>query len=99
MSEPTHPPLGMLSGKVAVITGAGQGIGRACVDVFLREGARVIAVDFSGAETRVAEQLGERVIPFHADVSQEVEIKDTVDWRAAGTPVPRRVKSSECAGC
>jgi NAD(P)-dependent dehydrogenase (short-subunit alcohol dehydrogenase family) len=65
----------MLAGKVAVITGAGQGIGRACVDVFLREGARIVAVDFSGHEENVAKDLGASVVPFHADVSKEDEIK------------------------
>jgi NAD(P)-dependent dehydrogenase (short-subunit alcohol dehydrogenase family) len=65
----------MLDGKIAVITGAGQGIGRACVDVFLREGARIVAVDFSGKQNAVAAELGERVVPFHADVSKEDEIK------------------------
>jgi NAD(P)-dependent dehydrogenase (short-subunit alcohol dehydrogenase family) len=65
----------MLSGKVAVITGAGQGIGRACVDVFLREGAKVLAVDFSGRQNRLTEELGPEVVPFHADVSKEDEIK------------------------
>lgn len=75
MSEHLHRPLGMLEGKVAVITGAGQGIGRACVDVFVREGARVLAVDFSGQQDRVAAELGAGVVPFHADVSREDEIK------------------------
>jgi len=70
-----HDSIGMLDGKVAVITGAGQGIGRACVDVFTREGARVLAVDFSGNETSVAEEVGASVVPFHADVSNESEIK------------------------
>src|SRR3954466_9000004 len=36
---------GLLSGKVAVVTGAASGIGAAVVDRFLGEGARVIAVD------------------------------------------------------
>jgi NAD(P)-dependent dehydrogenase (short-subunit alcohol dehydrogenase family) len=66
---------GILEGKVAVITGAGQGIGRACVDVFLREGARVLAVDFSGAQEKVAADCGPNVVPFHADVSKEDEIE------------------------
>lgn len=70
---------GMLDGKVAVITGAGQGIGRACVDVFLREGAKVVAVDFSGAEAQVAEQCGPGVFPCHADVSKEDEIAAMFD--------------------
>ena len=46
--------MGILEGKSAVITGAGQGIGKACVEVFVREGARVLAVDFSGAEKDAA---------------------------------------------
>lgn len=70
-----HAPVGMLAGKVAVITGAGQGIGRACADVFVREGARVLAVDFSGKQENVARELGSAVVPFHADVSKEDEIK------------------------
>ena len=75
MSDQSQPAQRLLDGKVAVITGAGQGIGRACVDVFLREGARVLAVDFSGQQNRVAEELGANVVPFHADVSKEDEIK------------------------
>ena len=75
MNEARHPPIGMLQGKVAVITGAGQGIGRACADVFVREGANVLAVDFSGNEVAVAAALGPDVVPFHADVSKEDEIE------------------------
>jgi len=71
----SSPPVAMLSGKIAVITGAGQGIGRACVDVCLREGAKVLAVDFSGRQNAVAEELGPDVVPFHADVSKEDEIR------------------------
>ncbi|MDE2303577.1 MAG: SDR family oxidoreductase [Sphingomonadales bacterium] len=75
MDDIIHAPIGMLAGKVAVITGAGQGMGRACVDVFVREGARVLAVDFSGKQDAVARDHGGAVVPFHADVSQEDEIK------------------------
>ncbi|MFJ2991671.1 SDR family oxidoreductase [Pandoraea sp. NPDC087047] len=38
---------GRLAGKTAVITAAAQGIGRACVEAYLREGARVIATDLN----------------------------------------------------
>jgi 2-keto-3-deoxy-L-fuconate dehydrogenase len=39
--------MGRLQGKTALVTAAGQGIGRATVDAFIREGARVIATDLS----------------------------------------------------
>ncbi|MDT3442220.1 MULTISPECIES: SDR family NAD(P)-dependent oxidoreductase [unclassified Pseudofrankia] len=64
----------MLDGKVAVITGAGQGIGKASAEVCVREGAKVLAVDISGAEDDVAAKLGDAVVPFHADVSVEGDI-------------------------
>jgi NAD(P)-dependent dehydrogenase (short-subunit alcohol dehydrogenase family) len=75
VGEVVHAPVGMLQGKVAVITGAGSGIGKAAVKVFAREGAKVLAVDFSGSETAVAEAMGPAVAPFHADVSQENQIE------------------------
>lgn len=52
--------MGRLEGKIALVTAAGQGIGRATAEAFVREGARVIATDvraealegLEGAETR-----------------------------------------------
>ncbi|MGO9606628.1 MAG: SDR family oxidoreductase [Candidatus Binataceae bacterium] len=54
---------GLLSGKVAIITGAASGIGRAAALVFAREGSRVIVADVSeegGAQTvrMIREQSG-----------------------------------------
>jgi NAD(P)-dependent dehydrogenase (short-subunit alcohol dehydrogenase family) len=43
--------MGILDSKVAVITGAGQRIGKACADVFVREGAHVLAVDTAAPKT------------------------------------------------
>jgi 2-keto-3-deoxy-L-fuconate dehydrogenase len=39
--------MGRLEGKIAVVTAAGQGIGRASAELFVREGARVIAADIN----------------------------------------------------
>ena len=41
--------MGLLEGKIAVITGAGSGMGRASCQVFVREGAKVVAADISGS--------------------------------------------------
>ncbi|HVY11569.1 MAG TPA: SDR family NAD(P)-dependent oxidoreductase, partial [Mycobacteriales bacterium] len=63
--------MGELDGKVAVITGAGSGMGRASVEVFVREGARVIAADVSGAQEQTAKDVGLGVVAVHCDVADE----------------------------
>jgi NAD(P)-dependent dehydrogenase (short-subunit alcohol dehydrogenase family) len=71
--------MGELDGKVAVITGAGSGMGRASAQVFVREGARVLAADISGREKDTAVELGEGVVPFHVDVSVESDVEAMFD--------------------
>lgn len=62
-----------LAGKVAIVTGAGAGIGRATALLFAREGARVVVADHnanSGAETvALIRQGGGEAIFVQADVS------------------------------
>jgi NAD(P)-dependent dehydrogenase (short-subunit alcohol dehydrogenase family) len=67
--------MGLLDDKVAVITGAGSGMGKASVKVFVREGASVVAADISGAEEDTAGEVGDGVFPVHCDVSQEVDVE------------------------
>src|SRR4051812_13933250 len=71
--------MGLLDGKVAVITGAGSGMAKASVKVFVREGAKVVAADFSGAEKDTASEVGEGVLPVHCDVTREADVADAVD--------------------
>ncbi|CAN7378020.1 SDR family oxidoreductase [Phenylobacterium sp. LjRoot225] len=65
----------LLAGKVAVITGAGRGLGKACAKVFAREGAQVLAVDISGAEETTAAEIGPGVTPVRCDVSREDQVE------------------------
>ncbi len=67
--------MGELDGKVAVITGAGSGMGRSSSQVFVREGARVLAADISGREEETAASLGDAVVPFRVDVTQEEQVE------------------------
>jgi NAD(P)-dependent dehydrogenase (short-subunit alcohol dehydrogenase family) len=71
--------MGRLEGKVAIITGATGGIGKASIHIFAAEGANVIATDVEDERGRhLEEALKGRVIYRHADVSSEADIKDTV---------------------
>ncbi len=67
--------MGLLDDKVAVITGAGSGMGKASVKVFVREGAKVAAADISGAEEDTAAEVGNGVLPVHCDVSKEADVE------------------------
>jgi NAD(P)-dependent dehydrogenase (short-subunit alcohol dehydrogenase family) len=67
--------MGELDGKVAVITGAGSGMGRASSQVFVREGAKVLAADISGGEEETAAALGDAVVACRVDVTKEADVE------------------------
>ena len=67
--------MGELDGKVAVITGAGSGMGRAAAQVFAREGAKILAADVTGKQDETAAELGDGVVPCQCDVSVEGEVE------------------------
>src|SRR5271165_3817609 len=70
---------GRLDGKVAVITGAASGIGKGTVDLFVREGARVIAADIQDDKgARLEEEHRGLVHYVRCDVSQEKDIETAV---------------------
>lgn len=71
--QPRYPGSGRLTGKVAIVTGADSGIGRAVAALYAREGADVAIVylleDEDAAETRrIVEAEGRRAITVKADV-------------------------------
>lgn len=71
---------GRLEGKVAVITGAASGIGRGTVDLFLREGAKVIGGDVQDDKgARMEEELGASFRYVRCDVTDEAEVKAALD--------------------
>ena len=66
---------GRLDGKVAVITGAGSGIGRASALLFADEGAMVVCADRSGEEESTAAEIGDAAVPVHVDVAVAADVE------------------------
>jgi NAD(P)-dependent dehydrogenase (short-subunit alcohol dehydrogenase family) len=69
-----------LDGKVAIITGAADGIGEASARLFVQEGARVLIADIDDEKGRtVARELGRNALYLHSDVTREADIKAAID--------------------
>ena len=71
-----------LKNKIALITGAGSGIGRATARCFAAEGATVIATDINEAEVSITQQLikqtGAICKTLTVDVSQEQQVREAI---------------------
>lgn len=102
-----------LSGKLAVITAAASGMGKAGVELFLREGAKVVAIDINrdalAALSEEAKARGQKVETLVADLSDRAVIRSSVHeaaarlggidvmWAHAGIPGPAGIEDVDLA--
>ena len=103
-----------LAGKLAVITAAASGMGKAGVELFLREGAKVAAIDVNAAALAdLASEMkakGYAVETIQADLSGADRIRDSVHeaaallggidamWAHAGIPGPAGIEGLDLGG-
>jgi NAD(P)-dependent dehydrogenase (short-subunit alcohol dehydrogenase family) len=79
-SRELRPVCSRLSGRVALVSGAARGIGRAVAEWFLAEGASLLLVDLPGdwIERPSASDPSDRRVRFAADVADEVQARASV---------------------
>lgn len=74
---------GSYEGKVAFVTGAGSGIGRATALAFASEGASVVVSDISEQNVRdtahMIEELGGRTLAVRCDVTRAGDVRSVLD--------------------
>lgn len=71
--------MAQLEGKIALVTGAGNGFGEGIARLYAKEGARVAVVDINEeAARRVASDIGANAIAVRADVSSKADIEQAV---------------------
>jgi 3(or 17)beta-hydroxysteroid dehydrogenase len=71
--------MGRVEGKVALVTGAASGMGRADARLLAAEGARVVVADMNEADGKaVADGIGERAVFMRLDVTDEDNWKSVI---------------------
>ena len=84
--------MGKLDSKIAIVTGAASGLGKAIALLFAREGADIAIIDLKAeaaeAVARDARDLGRRSLAVVADVAEEASVSQAMDrvFRDLGEP-------------
>jgi NAD(P)-dependent dehydrogenase (short-subunit alcohol dehydrogenase family) len=71
-----------LKDKVAVVTGAGSGIGRAITELYLKEGAKVVAADIDAArleELANTVQAGDNLLTLAGNIADKAHAEQLID--------------------
>lgn len=77
---PTSKQIARVADKIALITGAGSGIGRATAKLLASEGAHIVVADInSSAAEAVAQEIGAQSLPCSLDVSEEAQWQHAID--------------------
>lgn len=72
--------MGKLDNKVAIITGASQGMGASHAKLFIKEGAKVVITDVKEDKgTELAKELGDNAMFVKQDVTSEDDWKNVID--------------------
>jgi len=84
---------GLVEDKVAIVTGAASGIGRASALLFASEGARVVAADLDAAGAEQTCELiverGGQASSVHTDVTDDASVRAAVRFTLDDTPMLR----------
>lgn len=82
-----------LSGKVALVTGAAQGMGETHAVMLAQEGAQVVLTDINEAQGReIAEKIGDQALFIQQDVTSQE------DWQSVVATRPAAFWISNCVG-